>query len=136
MTRNSTPQCVEQGERKWIQDSSQEICQISPKRVDREWSPWEVRTNTSSSEFVEYNWREILVDFAHGGLKGDEKSEEITKRLRIVSATKNWWDADSNCRQLGGLLFSNLDGTAAQIQHLTSLLSGSVVRSHLHSQYY
>ena len=128
MKREHIPECDEQTLAKNIQDPSPGFCQIGGKRVDREWSSWEEKINSSSVEYVVYNQREKLVDFAHGGKIGEEDSIHVTTKFILVTAKKSWWQAKSNCDKLGGHLFSNLDGSTSQLRGIVSLL-GHVVYS-------
>ena len=121
MTREFVPTCQERGIQMNIADQNARICQIFRKSVDQEWSAWEFQTNTTGDEYFEYNWREVLVLFAHGGNPGEQNSRIIFERLKIVEERKNWNAAKSHCESIGGKLFSNLDGTPAQVNKLASL---------------
>ena len=122
MARNYIPDCKEKGIIKYIQAENPGVCQINQKRVDRKWSSWQAKSNKTGQELVEYNWREILVDFAHGGIMGETHSIEVTTHVILVPQLKSWFQSQNNCRQLGGHLFCNLDGSSAQLASLASLL--------------
>ena len=126
MARDSIPACRERGFQQNIRDDSVGICLINGKRVDREWSEWEQKSNiTGEGDYFEFLWREILVDYAHGGIKGEDQFRIVERQLRIVREAKNWNDAASFCEMIDGKLFSDLDGTVEQVKTLVDLLGNS-----------
>ena len=91
----------------------------SSKRVDREWSPWtDAPTIDNTTEWKIYQTRVVLVDFAHGGIQGEDNTENVTVWMKFVNEVKTWQQAKENCEQIGGKLFHDLDGTQTQIDLL------------------
>ena len=43
------------------------------------------------------------------------------KSLKVVKEPLDWWQAKSYCEQIGGKLFSELDGSLEQLDNLFSL---------------
>ena len=125
MERDSVPACKETGYQRNIGEDSAGICRINGKRVDREWSEWEQKSNvTGEGDYFEFLWREIIVDYAHGGIKGEDQFRIVEQQLRIVGEAKNWYNAVSYCQWIGGQLFSDLDGTVEQLNTLVALQGG------------
>ena len=55
MERDSIPACRERGFQQNIRDDSVGICRINGKRVDREWSGWEQKSNiTGEDDYFEF----------------------------------------------------------------------------------
>ena len=59
------------------------------------------------------------MDAAHGGIPGDNDTVR-TSWLKFVREYKNWTEAQSFCKGLGGNLFSGLDGSKEQLDFLWS----------------
>ena len=124
MKKQSIPVCQKDGVLAQIRRrSSIEQCRIHKKRVDRQ-----LGTSQSIVEiYKRREWRkvwrsEVLVDAAHGG-----KELEIdtpVERLRLERDKKSWSEAKENCEMLGGKLFSDLNGTEAQLQFLLDKMGG------------
>ena len=125
MTRTHIPTCNVKEVPISITGPRTDLCPINDKRVDREWSSWgpiQKIENTGGREYKEYQEREILVDVAHGGLSGDGVSKRTLTHLRGVTPSRNWNKAVSSCENMGGILFSNLDGTREQLKLLHDLV--------------
>ena len=92
-------------------------CEISQKRVDRQWGPWgeTIQINETNTSYVEYVTRETSVDYAHGGLEGTEAAEMVQRSLIWVKEGLSWQNAKTHCESLGGSMFSNFDGTESQL---------------------
>ena len=91
-------------------------CEINRKKVDLEWGDW---GSVEISEDTETNFKQIrrrypTIEAAHGGITSNE-NEEIFIWLRWVKILKSWDEARDNCAQLGGKLFSKVDGTTEQL---------------------
>ena len=66
--RNQVPECEEKGELINITiDENQGPCRHYLKRVDHNWSPWELFTDDLESEYKQVQSRRVLLDAAHGG---------------------------------------------------------------------
>ena len=102
-------------------DWSPSGCGTNHKKVDREWSNWKERTNITGDDFCKYRQKELIVHEAHGCLQGEDPSRIILQHLKIVKDHLDWSNATSNCDEIGGKLFSNLDGTLDQIEMLLDL---------------
>ena len=120
MKRSSFPVCNQKSIEQNIQDDDNPgFCRINEKRIDREWGPWvaEVVVETER-EFKEIEKKQIVLDFAHGGKTGVDPTERIKKWLVFVTEKKNWNKAKVHCENLGGKLFSDLDGTVTQLEFI------------------
>ena len=121
MRKQDSPSCKERLSFKSIQnDADPGVCEINRKRVDRQWTEWESEALVSSkTEFKEFGRREIITDYAHGGKRGSDLAEK-EEWLKFVATKKSWVDARKHCQDLGGELFSDLNGTAAQIEFIVN----------------
>ena len=102
-------------------DKRSGACGTNQRKVDMEWSNWEERTNITGDAFFEFRQRELIVQYAHGGLQGENSSRIILQHIRIVKIYTDWWSAKDNCDKIGGKLFSDLDGTLDQLKMLLDL---------------
>ena len=75
-----------------------------------------------TSLLQEYKEREIEVDFAHGGNVGDNISQEIVTWYKWVRKSLSWTNARDNCKELGGTLFSKINGTTEQLDWFKQVL--------------
>ena len=117
MAKLDRPMCKELGEDKNIQnDADRGICVIKGKRVDAEWGDWEPEDPTTDSDTVwkQFEKREYTIEPAHGG-KTNGSGRRIYYWLQWVKQPKTWTQARDYCVQLGGELFSNVDGTKSQL---------------------
>ena len=73
-------------------------------------------------EYKIWQERDILIDAAHGGSKGQNDSEKVIVWLKFVSDQLNWTDSRKNCISMGGDLFSKVNGTENQLKFLLSKL--------------
>ena len=119
MSRNDLPECLDRGQNKDIQDDKDPgPCHLNKKRVDRHWGPWEVDTLIDvKGEFKESRNRSIAIHLAHGGKLGSNETNRNTW-LRFILEYLTWHDAKTKCESLGGILFSDVDGTRAQLEFL------------------
>ena len=117
MAKLDQPKCKELGETIDIQeDTHRGVCAINGKRVDSQWAQWavddpEIDTSTVWKQFEK---RYFLLDPAHGG-KTVGPSQRVFSWIRWVDQPMTWSEAETNCAQLGGKLFFNLDGTKKQL---------------------
>ena len=121
MFREEVAKCKEGKDEslKDIQDDwKPEPRQINGKRVDEEWGPWETVVTETAEEYKEVLIREIQVDWAHGGIVGNSTSKIEQYWLRLVLESTDFFTAKYNCEALGGKLFSDVDGTAEQLEFL------------------
>ena len=106
-------------------------CQISLKRVDREWTQWS-QTDETIDTGAEYKKmkifeREITVLEAHGGKTGDDTRNRYTETLYWLSFVKQpmtFSDAKANCEANSGHLFYDVDGTIEQLEWLLEKMDG------------
>ena len=112
MKKNYFPRCEAKGLTVDIKDDVANVCEINGKRVDIEWGP-EIQ-NETDTESIKFHSRETLVDASHGGYSGGAKYD-IVEWIKFVHELKTWDDAKSHCETMGGKLFSNVDGTAEQL---------------------
>ena len=121
MSRNDLPECLDRGQNKDIQDDQDPgPCHVNKKRVDRHWGPWEVDTLIDvKGEFKEFRKRSIAIHFAHGGKLGSNESDRKTW-IRFILQYLSWNEAKIKCENLGGILFSDVDGTRAQLDFLAN----------------
>ena len=121
MNLEEMPACIENDDEslKDIEDdNSPGNCQINQKRVDKEWSEWEKEFIDTSEEYKDIDTRHLLSDFAHGGKNGSNETLRVFHWLKIVHLIKMWDEAKDNCEQMGGKLFSDVDGTPEQLNFL------------------
>ena len=128
MLRNDMPNCMESraGTVKDIRDNYPGYCQINQKRVDRKWSSWERIKVDNSTDYIISDRREMIKDYAHGGEVGSDDKKRVHQWLRWVRVDKSWPVAKQNCQDLGGKLFSNVNGTKEQLEFLIEKLDISV----------
>ena len=94
-------------------------CQTNGKRVDREWSSWILLPVVDeSTEWKRMEKREIVLDAAHGGKVGNDSSRTKGMWLKFVKELKTWSAARDHCEDIGGKLFSNVNGTSEQLAFL------------------
>ena len=109
------------------------FCQINQKRTDSEW----VQVSELVVIDTPLEWRKVVTrkcstNFAfHGGFFGCQGNTEIVEHLLFyhefsTSANrKNFDDANNHCINDGGMLFSNFDGSQAQLDFLCNRMSNS-----------
>ena len=118
MAKLDRPMCKELGKYKHIQDDANAgTCAINGKRVDAEWGEWKVDEPSvdTSTVWKQFEKREIIIEPAHGGKTATGSSRRIYSWLQWVTKSKTWTQARDYCVQLGGELFSNVDGTKKQL---------------------
>ena len=126
MRKQSYPSCLDKNELKKIRDDQNPgACQINLKRVDFEWSGWDIIQYDNASDWRDTWTRETLVESAHGGLPRSGASEKLWW-LKFVLVQKTWTEARDNCFSMGGKLFFNVDGTSDQLQTLYDKMGGQV----------
>ena len=126
MKKDEIPFCKESKSVVSIQDSSNNgNCQISLKRVDREWTQWSQTDETvdTGAEYKEMKIfeRDITVLEAHGGKTGDDTRKRYTETsywLIFVKQRMNVSEAKANCESNNGHLFYDVNGTTEQLDWL------------------
>ena len=123
MSKLASPKCATNGQYDDIQDDSNSgSCNM--KRVDREWGSWKEITEINSvTEWKVLERRMMVVDAAHGGLSGDDDSERVKAWYRFVHDQLTWSKAKTNCLQLGGQLFHNVNGSKSQLEWFLDKMS-------------
>ena len=110
MQREDHPICFEKGEQKQMQDNNLGVCQIGLKRVDREWTQWEVQTEKNSTWYAEFVTRSVIIDVAHGGIRGNDQRDIIYSKKLLYVATTHWEDCERLCLARNGkMLGPNTD---------------------------
>ena len=134
MKRDEMPFCKERKSVISIQDSSNNgYCQISLKRVDREWTEWSqmdliVDTGAEYKETKIFE-REITILEAHGGKTGNDTRNRYTETLYWLTFVKqlmNFSDAKANCESHNGHLFYDVNGTTEQLDWLFEKMDGEL----------
>ena len=92
-----------------------EFCQMPEKKLDIEWGPWEPILVDLPNEFKEGAIRQLIADSTDGGTQIIGEKEQIQIWVKYFPEKGSWEKAKHHCEQIGGKLFSNLDGTADQI---------------------
>ena len=119
-------------EEKGIQILADEIpnkskCKSAGKQHENFWGEWRhiVEIDTIE-EWKKVNKRECVVNTAHAPstCNGTLSEVEIMEWYRFVHEFKSWTHAMLGCRELGGELFSNLNGNASQLEFLYDKLGG------------
>ena len=120
MKRQAKPVCQKHGQFAEIQNNEQnEGCQTDGKRVDREWSSWILLPVIDEpTEWKKIEEREIVLDAAHGGKVGNDSSRTRGMWLKFGKEPKTWSAARDHCVDIGGKLFSDVDGTREQLRFL------------------
>ena len=113
MTENSVLKCNLLTSRKSMLND--EFCQMPEKKLDIEWGPWEPILVDLPNEFKEGAIRQLIADSTDGGTQIIDEKEQIQIWVKYFPEKGSWEKAKHHCEQIGGKLFSNLDGTADQI---------------------
>ena len=112
------------------EDKNSSVCPSSAKSVDTVWGPWELSATTVETEFEKkvFISRQKLIESAHGGLHNamDSSNVKLISWLKFNYKPKTFEDAKSFCSDLGGELFSNVDGSKEQLRYLVLKLAASV----------
>ena len=117
MEKDESPVCQEGGRVVDIRsDVMFKFCRIKDKRVDKEWGEWESEVLDTGEDYKEFKMRVVTVEAAHGGHVGSEEHERVNYWLKFVHEKKSWDDASDGCEQMNGSLFSDVDGTKAQLK--------------------
>ena len=132
LKKDETPLCKEGKSVVSIQDSSNNgNCQISLKRVDREWTQWsqmdEIVDTGAEYKKMKIFEREITVLEAHGGKTGDDTRNRYTETvywLTFVKQLMNFSEANATCESRNGHLFYDVDGTIEQLNWLNEKMDG------------
>ena len=123
MKKDAIPLCQQMGTFVDIKTDT-EKCRNSYKRVNTEWGAWEIVNIIIDTEL---EWkasmaREALVTEAHGGTT--EGNSKKTSWLKIVKTKMPFPKARDNCINMGGALFSDLNGTWDQLGFLLERTDG------------
>ena len=118
--------CEEEGTRIFVERNPyQSMCKMAGKQHESFWGEWHhfVEIDTSE-EWKKLQQRECIVYTAHAPSDCNGKLSEVEtiEWYRFVREEKNWFHAIDNCRDLGGKLFSNLNGTVSQLEFLDNKL--------------
>ena len=109
--------CEQGGISKDIQnDEYPGVCTINQKRVDSVWGESEVVTVLDTPE----EWKQLRkpllsIEQAHGGKLTGSQDVEIVSWIKWVKTKRPWAKAKAFCESMNGVLFSDLDGTKAQL---------------------
>ena len=122
MKKTSSPICSKTGGNLvdiQTEDKNSSLCPSSAKSVDTVWGLWELSATTVETEFEKkvFFSRQKLIESAHGGSHNamDSSNTKIILWLKFIHQLKMLEDAESNCSNLGGELFSNVDGSKEQL---------------------
>ena len=133
MKKTSSPICSKSGGNLvdiQTEDKNSSVCPSSAKSVDTVWGPWESSATTVETEFEKkvFISRQKLIESAHGGLHNamDSSNTKLISWLKFIHQPKMFQDAKSYCSDLGGELFSNVDGSKEQLQYLILKAAESV----------
>ena len=119
MRRDQVPVCFYGWENvKISNDESSDFCGVNSKRIDTQWTSWEYVIEDAITDWKEIFQRDVLLEAAHGGISL-EGNEKMSFWLKWVREAKTWDDAQRNCGELGGTLFSKLNGTVNQLNFFT-----------------
>ena len=114
--------CEEEGTQNFVErNPDKSKCEMAGKQHESFWGEWHhfVEIDTSE-EWKKVQQRECILYTAHASSTCNEKLSEveIIEWYRFVHEEKYWEEAILNCRNLGGKLFSNLNGTVSQLEFL------------------
>ena len=115
MKRDYVPNCYERGILKPITDDDNPgNCNINQKRIDALYGPWTRHINQTDTEWKVFDVREALIQSGdHACVYGN--TCWIQSWFKIGSDDKNWMDSKLFCEEIGGELFSDVDGTTEQL---------------------
>ena len=102
-------------------DSNAGNCGINQKRVDDYFGPPEKKTDLKNREYRMYNFRKHVSVRAHGGITLDVETVEYIFWFIKGPDRMSWNEARDFCEEIGGKLFSNLDGSKAQLDSIYDL---------------
>ena len=107
MTQNYQPFCNEAGTEKDVQDDENiGYCRVNKKRVDRHCSSWQSEVEIDSQEeYKAVEARQIIIDSAHGGLKGSNETHRTLYWLKFIPDTMGWFDAKDICEIRRQIIF-------------------------------
>ena len=114
----TTPLCLE--DNMIDENSSSDLCQINKKEVVTKWSKWYFAIVMYGDEYTKTYVRKCHI--SRGGLNDScdagETEEEVIEHLKFIEERANWNDAQLNCTNLGGVLFSDfsLDQSREEIE--------------------
>ena len=101
-------------------------CKMAGKQHESYWGEWrhivEIDTN---DEWKKVDKRECILHTARHApstCNGKTSEVELMEWYKFVREGKTWLEAKANCEELGGKLFSNLNGTASQLEFLSNKL--------------
>ena len=117
MEHDDAPVCQEDGQEVDILSNVMfKFCRIKDKRVDQEWGEWQSVVLDTKEDYKEYEIRFVTIEAAHGGTVGSKQNERVNYWLKFVHERKVFDDARDGCEQMNGTLFSDVDGTEAQLK--------------------
>ena len=119
MKANFAPICKERETLRSVKDDSPpNRCETNQKRIDAKWTEWQDVISDTAEAWRRNQTRFCTMSF-HGGIETcTGGTEEITMLDWIVWVRdpRNWGDSKTGCETLGGHLYDDLDGTAAQLE--------------------
>ena len=125
MKANEEPKCFEKGVQANISnDVNTGRCQINKKRVDGEWGSWETELIIdNSTEYLKMKIRQPTKVFAHPEITREEK---VLEWFRWIKQEMHFIEAKNYCEQIGGKMFSNVDGTKSQLEFFWEKLDSQI----------
>ena len=115
MKANEEPKCFEKGVQANIfDDVNTGRCRINKKRIDGEWASWEKELIIdNSTEYLKMGSRQATEVFAHPEITREQK---VFEWFRWIKQEMHFFEAKNYCEQIGGKMFSNVDGTESQLE--------------------
>ena len=122
MEKDEAPSCDEGGNPRDIKiDEPEGLCMINRKRVDSKVEEdWTAVFVDNRTDFQDGERREFLMEAAHGGNVSDTRRNFVW--YKFVKERMTWHDARAHCVEIGGELFSDVDGTEVQLQFFQTRL--------------
>ena len=120
MKRETYPECKENGSEKDItDDSNPRNCNINLKRVDSVCSDWTEVSVKNKSDWLSSRERQCI-DGSHQEMteNANKSAREYFYWLKFVHDKFTAYEAIKNCRNLGGQLFGDFNGSREQIWFL------------------
>ena len=114
MKRDYVPICYERGILKPITDDDDpDNCNFTKKRIDGKYGQWMRNKIHTLTEWKVFDVRETILNSAHGGILRD--TLQIHSWFKTGSTNLNWMDSKIFCENMGGELFSAVNGTEEQL---------------------
>ena len=86
MKKQAVPLCQSEEEMADIRnESTSGVCRISRKRIDQEWTQWQIiDVIDTGTEWKSVNRRDLITEAAHGGYTGETESEQVVWWVHLV----------------------------------------------------